>query len=131
MKIAGKRTGPVEVEALLMATGQLAEAAAVAVPDPIKGSALVIVCACKPGVSGSVALRGQLEHTLVQGLGPPFRPSRVFFVSDLPRTRNMKIMRRVIRAVCAGEAPGDLSALLNPQAVAELRARISEVPAGE
>jgi acetyl-CoA synthetase len=121
MKIAGKRTGPAEIEALLLATGQLAEAAAVAVPDPIKGSALVIVCVPKPGVSGNAALRTLLERTVVQGLGAPFRPSQVIFVSDIPRTRNLKIMRRVIRAVCAGQEPGDLSVLLNPHTVDELR----------
>jgi len=99
------------------------------VPDPIKGSALVIVCAIKPGVSDGAVLREQLERAVVQGLGTPFRPSRILFVSDLPRTRNMKLMRRVIRAVCAGEEPGDLSALFNPEAVVELRARVTEVPA--
>jgi len=60
----------------------------------------------------------------VRGLGAPFRPSRLIFVSDLPRTRNMKIMRRVIRAVCAGEDAGDLSSLLNPEVVSELRLRV-------
>jgi acetyl-CoA synthetase len=129
MKIAGKRTGPAEIEALLMATDQLAEAAAVAVPDPVKGSALVVVCVLKPGVNESAALRAQLERTVAQRLGAPFRPSRVILVSDLPRTRNMKIMRRVIRAVCAGEDPGDLTSLLNPEAVIELGTRFRDAPA--
>jgi acetyl-CoA synthetase len=123
MKIAGKRTGPAEIESLLMATGRLAEAAAVAVPDPIKGSALVIVCVAKPGASAGAELRAELEQAVVRGLGAPFRPSRLVFVSDLPRTRNMKIMRRVIRAVCAGEDAGDLSSLVNPEVVGELRVR--------
>ncbi|MDO9295065.1 AMP-binding protein [Bradyrhizobium sp.] len=128
MKIAGKRTGPDEIEALALATGQIADAAAIAVPDPIKGSALVLVCVPKPGASDPDALRDKLERAVTQGLGTPFRPSRVIFVSDLPRTRNMKIMRRVIRAVCAGEEPGDQSALVNPEAVLELRMRIGNDP---
>lgn len=123
MKIAGKRTGPAEIESLLMATGQLAEAAAVAVPDPVKGSALVVVCVAKPGASADAELSAELEQAIVRGLGPPFKPSRVIVLSDLPRTRNMKIMRRVIRAVCAGEDAGDLSSLLNPEVVSELRMR--------
>jgi len=45
----------------------------------------------------------------------------VLFVRDLPRTRNMKTMRRVIRAVLLDEKPGDLSALVNPEAVDELQ----------
>ena len=67
----------------------------------------------------------QLAQAVARGLGTPYRPSRVILVSDLPRTRNMKIMRRVIRAVCAGQEPGDLSALLNPDVVNELRARVT------
>lgn len=120
MKIAGKRTGPAEIEALMMGTGRLAEAAAVAIPDPLKGSALIGVCVAKPGVAIDADLHEQLVQAIVHGLGPPFRPARLFFVSDLPRTRNMKVMRRVIRAVCAGEEPGDLGSLLNPEIVAEL-----------
>ena len=48
----------------------------------------------------------------------------VLLVSDLPKTRNMKIMRRVVRAVYRGESPGDLSALVNPEAVAELQGKL-------
>ena len=121
LKIAGKRTGPSEIEALLMATGRLAEAAAIGVPDRIKGAALVLVCSLKPGVSGGETLRAELSQAVVHGLGVAFRPKDVCFVSDLPKTRNMKIMRRVIRAAYLGEDAGDLSSLVNPEAVAELR----------
>lgn len=124
MKIAGKRTGPAEIETLLMSTGKLVEAAAVAVSDPIKGSALVVVCSPKPGIGASEHLRAELGQTVVNGMGVPFRPSRVIFLSDLPKTRNMKIVRRVIRSVCVGENPGDLSVLANPEAVAELEMQI-------
>ncbi len=123
MKIAGKRTGPAEIEALLMATGKLAEAAAVAVPDPIKGSALVIACALKEGVAESEALKAELSQAVVRGLGVPFSPKAVLFVPDLPKTRNLKIMRRVVRALFVGDDPGDLSSLANPEAVQALRAR--------
>ena len=122
LKIAGKRTGPAEIEALLMATGKLAEAAAIGVPDPIKGQALVLACALKPGVAPAASLQSELEAVVTRGLGTPFRPKAVLFVSELPKTRNLKIMRRVIRAAILGENPGDLSALVNPQVIDELRA---------
>ncbi len=125
LKIAGKRTGPSEIEALLMAGGRLAEAAAIGVPDRIKGSALVLVCSLKPGVAADEGLRAELSQAVVHGLGIAFRPKDVCFVSDLPKTRNLKIMRRVIRAAYLGEDAGDLSSLVNPEAVAELRARAS------
>ncbi len=121
MKIAGKRTGPGEIEALLMASGQLGEAAAVGVPDPIKGSVIVVVCATRNGIEATPQLRETLSQAIVQGFGAPFRPREICFVSDLPKTRNMKILRRVIRAVYSGEDPGDLSSLVNPESVAELR----------
>jgi acetyl-CoA synthetase len=51
----------------------------------------------------------------------------VLLVSDLPKTRNMKVMRRVVRAVFEGREPGDLSALVNPDAVHELRDRVARL----
>ncbi len=121
LKIAGKRTGPAEIEALLMGTGKLGEAAAIGVPDPIKGQALVLVCSLKMGVEATAALKDELSRVVVHGLGVPFRPKAVLLVSDLPKTRNLKIMRRVIRAAYLGEDPGDLSSLVNPEAVTEIR----------
>jgi len=123
LKIAGKRTGPAEIEALLMATGQLGEAAAIGVPDPIKGSALVLVCVPKAGVAPAPELKAQLSEVVVHGLGTPFKPKDVVLISDLPKTRNLKIMRRVIRAAYLGENPGDLSSLVNPESIEEIRAR--------
>ena len=59
-------------------------------------------------------------------MGRSFRPSRIIFVEDLPKTRSMKIMRRVVRAIVVGEAPGDLSSLANPEAIEGLRRSIAE-----
>ena len=50
------------------------------------------------------------------GLGHAFRPKDVLFVSDLPKTRNMKIMRRVVRAAVLGQNPGDA----DPDAIKEI-----------
>ncbi len=117
IKIAGKRTGPAEIEALLIETGDAVEAAAVGVPDPIKGEA--VVCVCVP--SGAHASADRLGEAVAHGLGRPFRPSAVHLVSQLPKTRNQKIMRRLVRAVLTGDPPGDLSSLVNPDALDELR----------
>lgn len=122
LKIAGKRTGPSEIEALVMATGQIGEAAAIGVPDPVKGAALVLVCTPRAGTTPSQALDEDIVGRVVHGLGTAFRPKAVLWVSDLPKTRNLKIMRRVIRAAYLGENPGDLSSLVNPETLDELRA---------
>ena len=122
IKIAGKRTGPAEIEALLLATHRVSDAAAVAVPDPVKGSAVVCAVIAAPGETAEAELSAALANAVVAGLGAAFRPKRVLYVADLPRTRNMKTMRRVVRAAILDQPPGDLSALVNPEAVEALRA---------
>ena len=122
IKISGKRTGPAEIEAILIATRRVSEAAAVAVADPVKGSALVCVVVAAPGEAGDAALAAELTATVAREFGSSFRPQRLIFVADLPKTRNMKVMRRVVRSVLTGEAPGDLSSLVNPESLDELRA---------
>ncbi|MCW5636219.1 MAG: AMP-binding protein [Rubrivivax sp.] len=124
IKVSGKRTGPSEIETLLTGTGKVSEAAVIGVPDEMKGSAIVCVCVAMPGVAADAALEQELSAAVVKGMGTSYRPRQVLLVSDLPKTRNMKIMRRVVRAVYKGDSPGDLSALVNPEAVAELQARL-------
>jgi acetyl-CoA synthetase len=122
IKVSGKRIGPSEIETLLTSTGKVYEAAVIGVPDDLKGSAIVCVCVPMPGVASDTALEQELAAAVVKGMGTSFRPRRVLLVRDLPKTRNMKIMRRVVRAVYNGDSPGDLSSLVNPEAVAELQA---------
>jgi acetyl-CoA synthetase len=122
IKIAGKRTGPSEVEALLLGTGKLADAAVIGVPDPIKGSAIVCVCVPARGVVASPELIDELKNAVVAGLGASFRPKAVTFVESVPKTRSMKIMRRVVRSVWLGEPEGDLSGLVNPESIDDLKA---------
>jgi acetyl-CoA synthetase len=54
-------------------------------------------------------------------MGKPLAPKNIRFVADIPKTRNAKVMRRVIKAAYLGEEPGDLSALVNPEAVEEIK----------
>jgi acetyl-CoA synthetase len=121
LKIAGKRTGPSEIEALLMGTGLVIDAAAVGMPDPVKGTAVVCVCVPRPDIALDAAAKS-LSAAVVAGLGGAFRPAKVVFVPDLPRTRSSKLMRRVVRAAWLGEEVGDLSTLVNPESVEAIRA---------
>lgn len=126
IKVSGKRTGPSEIETLLTGTGKVSEAAVIGVPDEIKGSAIVCVCVPMPGVAADAALQAELSQAVVHGMGASYRPRQVLLVSDLPKTRNMKIMRRVVRAVYKGDSPGDLSSLVNPETVAELQGKLAK-----
>ena len=121
IKVAGKRVGPAEIESVLVNHSAVSEAAAISVPDPVKGEAVVCFCVLKSGQGGTTGLAEELAEKVAQDLGKPLRPAAVKFIAELPKTRNAKIMRRVIRAVYLGVEPGDLSALENPQAVDEVR----------
>ena len=94
------------------------EAAAVGIPDELKGQALACFCVAAAGLRRrSPALVEELRALVVERLGKPLRPSVVLVVPDLPKTRNAKVMRRVIRAAYLGENLGDLTSLENPRAV--------------
>jgi acetyl-CoA synthetase len=98
------------------------EAAAIGVPDEMKGQALVCFCVLRQSHAADTALADRLKEFVARRLGKPLRPQAIWFVDDLPRTRNAKVMRRVIRSAYLGEPDGDLSALENPQAVEGIRA---------
>jgi acetyl-CoA synthetase len=120
IKVAGKRVGPAEVETVLVAHPAVVEAAAIGVPHEIKGQAVVAFAVLQPGYEPDEALRAELEGQVAKELGKPLAPQAVLFVGDIPKTRNAKVMRRVIRAAYLGEPPGDLSALVNPEAVDQI-----------
>lgn len=121
LKVAGKRVGPAEVESLLVAHPFVTEAAVIGVPDEVKGTAMVaFVVLSEPGAI-STGLQAELKALVAKDMGKPLAPSKIHFVSALPKTRNAKVMRRVIRSAYLGDDPGDLSALENQQAVDEIR----------
>ncbi len=95
------------------------------IPHPVKGSAIVCACVPMPGVDVARGVADELSSAIVSGMGASYRPERIVFVDDLPRTRNLKIMRRVLRAVFENRDPGDLSALANPEAVERLREKLA------
>jgi acetyl-CoA synthetase len=122
LKIAGKRIGPAEVEAAAVSHPLVVEAAAIGIPDAIKGESIVVLAILRPGVAGGAAIASEISDLVVRDLGRTCRPAAVLAVSDLPRTRSGKIMRRVARAAYLGAEPGDLSALENPAAVGAIAA---------
>ena len=122
IKIAGKRVGPAEVESILVAHAQVSEAAAVGVPDSIKGEALVCFCVLKNGDNASADIAQELKQSVARDLGKALAPRDIVFVSDIPKTRNAKVMRRIVRAAYLGEKLGDTSALENPSAIDAIRA---------
>ncbi|MFW9805106.1 MAG: AMP-binding protein [Candidatus Thorarchaeota archaeon] len=121
IKVAGKRFGPAEAESVLVSHPAVVEAATIGVPHKIKLNELIVFCVLKSGVEPSENLREELKESVAKAMGKPLTPKAVLFVSDLPKTRNAKVMRRMIRAAYLGENPGDTSSLVNPEAVEEIR----------
>lgn len=127
LKVAGKRVGPAEVESVLVAHDQVAEAAVIGVPDAVKGTAMIAFCVPTRATQNDAdELAAELRDLVGVELGKPLRPAKVLFVTALPKTRNAKVMRRVLRAAYLGEDAGDLSALENPQSVEEIKRVSSE-----
>jgi acetyl-CoA synthetase len=120
IKIAGKRVGPAEFESALVGHPAVAEAAAISVPHDVKGEAVVCFAILRAGAVASDALAQELRERVAGQLGRPLMPEAVKFVAALPKTRNAKIMRRVVKAAYLGKEPGDLTALENPDAVLEI-----------
>lgn len=117
IKVAGRRTGPAEVESALIDHSAVSEAAAIGTPHEIKGEAVVAFVVLAPGHSPSEELREELRKHAAGKLGAVLRPDILKFVKDLPKTRSAKIVRRVIRAKYLGEDLGDLSSVENPDAI--------------
>jgi acetyl-CoA synthetase len=117
VNVAGKRVGPAEVEAAIVEHPLASEAAAVGVPDELKGEDVVVFVVLKPDVEESEALRRELSDRVVAHLGKTLRPKDVRFVDMLPKTRSAKIVRGVIKRRWLGQDVGDLASVENPDAV--------------
>ena len=116
LNIAGKRIGPAELESAAIASGIVAEAAAVGVPHEVKGEVAWIFCV----PSGDEQDDERVAGAVTDALGKAFKPDRIVWVGALPKTRSAKIVRRAVRARALGEDPGDLSTLENPESLEEI-----------
>jgi len=121
IKIAGRRTGPAEIEAALIEHPAVSEAATIGVPDEIKGEDIVCFVVLRTGFKPSENLREELKNQVVKIMGKTLKPRDLRFVNDLPKTRSAKIVRRIIKASYLKEEISDISSIENPQAIDEIR----------
>lgn len=121
IKVAGKRTGPAEIEAALIEHPAVSEAAVIGVPHQIKGQTPVCFVVLAPGHEPSEELREELKGQVVKFHGKTLRPEDLKFVNAFPKTRSAKIVRKVIRKKYLKEEDlGDLSSIENPEAIDEI-----------
>jgi acetyl-CoA synthetase len=117
IKIAGKRLGPSEVESELASHPAILESVAIGVPDELKGEAIVCFVVLRPNFSESDELAIELQEYVANALGRPLKPKKVEFVSSIPKTRNAKLVRRLVKAKYLNLPLGDTSNIENPDSV--------------
>jgi len=126
VNVAGHRIGTMEIESALVGALGVVEAAAIGVPDPIKGQTMV--CFVRLADGAVLPSESDLKAQVVVQLGGIARPSRVWVVPDLPKTRSGKIMRRVLKALVTGDSLGDVSTLQDPSVVDRIHTLLHDTP---
>ena len=112
-----------EIESSLVAHPKVAEAAVVGYPHDIKGQGVYAYVTLNAGLTGNDELMAELKQHVRHHIGGLAVPDFVHISSGLPKTRSGKIMRRILRKIAENEldALGDISTLLNPEVVEELK----------
>ena len=127
LKIAGHRIGTAELESTLMTHNDVAEAAVCAIPDEIKGEAIVAFIVLKHDIKmNNDKLQLELVQTVRDGIGPIATPQQIYFVTKLPKTRSGKIMRRLLRSIASNDSIGDISTLEDSDAVQEVKSAFDD-----
>ena len=111
IKVAGYRLGTAEIESALVSHPAVSEAAAIGVPDELKGNVIHTFVILREGFTPSPELEEELKQHVRHEMGPIAVPAKINFVESLPKTRSGKIMRRVLKARTLGLPEGDLSTL--------------------
>jgi acetyl-CoA synthetase len=122
INVSGHRISTAEVESALVLHPQVAEAAAAAMPDDLKGQGIYVFVTLKVGVEPTEELRKELSVHVRKEIGAIATPDRIQFTPVLPKTRSGKIMRRILRKIAEGRADelGDVSTLEDSAVVAQL-----------
>ena len=124
MKVAGHRLSTAEVENALTQHASVAECAVVAAPHDVKGEVPIAFVVLKGGIAASPELEKELTNQVVKIIGPTAKPERIVLTDALPKTRSGKIMRRILKALVKGETVGDVTTLMNPETVEDLKTKV-------
>ena len=121
INVAGHRLGTKELESAALTVEEVAEAAAVPVIDDLRGRAVEMYIALKPGHKPSKQIEEKVSAAIDRLIGKIARPKNVWIVPDMPKTRSGKIMRRVIAGISNFTSPGDITTLANPEIVTTIK----------
>ncbi len=126
INVAGHRLGTREIEESIAGHPNISEVAVVGVADALKGQVAMAFAILKDAsvmddAAACLKLEGEIMKRVDHDLGAVARPSRVQFVTALPKTRSGKLLRRAIVAVCEGRDAGDLTTMEDPAALQQVR----------
>src|SRR2546426_6676288 len=122
INVAGHRLGTAEIESALVSHEAVAEAAVVAKPDELKGSAIVAFVTLEGGRTPTDPLKEELRQHVAKEIGALARPDDLRFADALPKTRSGKIMRRLLREIAtSGSVAGDVTTLEDFSVLEKLR----------
>jgi acetyl-CoA synthetase len=124
INVAGHRLGTKELESACLTVDEIAEAAAVPVIDELRGRAVEMYVALRPGVQPSDEIKKKIVEAIDREIGKIARPHNVWIVPDMPKTRSGKIMRRVIASISNFTDIGDVTTLANPEIVESIRQQV-------
>jgi acetyl-CoA synthetase len=124
INVAGHRLGTKELESAALMVPEIAEAAAVPVIDDVRGRAVEMYVALKPGYTASPEIEAKVRIAIETDIGKIARPANIWIVPDMPKTRSGKIMRRVIAATSNFADVGDITTLANPEVVDQIRHQV-------
>ena len=118
INVSGHRMSTAEIEHVVISNKKIADAASIAIPDDLTGEAIVIFFVAD-GKSEKIT-KSEIIDYVSEKIGKVAKPKFVFQVSDLPKTRTGKIMRRLLKSKLLGKDLGDLSSLENPHVLDEI-----------
>ena len=128
LNVSGHRLGTMEIESALVANSQVAEAAVVGRPDPLKGEAIVafvVLKGARPTGDEAKRMIAELRDWVGGQIGAIAKPEDIRFGDNLPKTRSGKIMRRLLRSIAKGEQiTQDISTLENPAILQQLQENV-------
>jgi acetyl-CoA synthetase len=121
--VSGHNLGTAPIENAINEHPEVVESAVVGFPHDIKGNALCAYVIVRDMGVDSITIEKEIREEVAKTIGPIAKPDRILVVSGLPKTRSGKIMRRILRKLAAGEHDqlGDISTLLNPEVVEEIK----------
>jgi acetyl-CoA synthetase len=118
INVSGHRMSTAEIEHAVISHNKISDAASISIPDELTGEAIVVFFVSND--DDYVNLESEIMEHISKKIGKIAKPKKIFQLSDLPKTRTGKIMRRLLKAKLMGTELGDLSSLESPDILDEI-----------